>query len=283
MSFAVFSVVLLAALLHASWNFLVKNKSTQDHWIAMSAVVLGHTPFALAALCVAPLPQSGAWLYILAGALLHVGYQLFLMVAYRWGDLSQVYPLARGVAPLLVAGVSVLCLGVQLSLGETAAVALIGLGIMSLTLARPSGDGRNRKPVLLAMLTGLCIAGYSLVDGMGARLAGTSLGFYAWLSLINAVVFLVIVQIAKPGLAEKVGRHHWRFALAGGGCSFGAYALVTWAFTQAPLALVTALRETSIIFALFLGVFFLRERLDLTKVAATLSTLLGLILLRWQR
>ena len=283
MSLTVFSIVLLAALLHASWNFLVKSRSAQDHWVAMAAVVLGHTPYALIALSVAPWPKSAAWLYILAGVLLHVGYQLFLMGAYRWGDLSQVYPLARGVAPLLVAGVSVFCLGVHLTPIEVAAVMLIGLGIMSLTLSRPAAGGKNRKPVVLAVLTGLCIAGYSLVDGMGARLAETSLGFYAWLSLINAIAFLAIIRVAKPGLAAQVGRHHWRFALASGGCSFGAYALVTWAFTQAPIALVTALRETSIIFALFLGVFFLKERLDLTKIAATLSTLLGLIILRWQR
>ena len=283
MSLPVFAVVLLAALLHASWNFLVKSRSARDHWVAMTAVVLGHTPYALIALGFAPWPKSEAWLYILAGALLHAGYQLFLMVAYRWGDLSQVYPLARGVAPLLVAGISVSCLGAQLSLVETAAIMFIGLGIMSLALSQPSGGKKHRKPVVLALLTGLCIAGYSLVDGMGARLAETSLGFYGWLSLLNALVFLAVILVAKPGLAENVGRQHWRFALVSGGCSFGAYALVTWAFTQAPIALVTALRETSILFALFLGVYVLKERLDLTKVAATLSTLIGLILLRWQR
>ena len=283
MSFAVFSIVLLAALLHASWNFLVKSRSAQDHWLAMTAIVLGHAPFALIALGLAPWPRSESWLYILAGAMLHAGYQLFLMVAYRLGDLSQVYPLARGLAPILVAGISAVCLGVSLSFIETAAVALIGLGIMSLALTRHAGGGWQVKPALLAALTGVCISGYSLIDGLGARLAGTPLGFYAWLSLINAFVFLLVIQTVKPGLALKIGRHHWRFALAGGGCSFGAYALVIWAFTKAPIALVTALRETSIIFALFLGVFVLKERLDLAKVAATLTTLLGLIILRWQR
>ena len=281
MSPSVMIVVLLAALLHASWNFLVKR--TEDKFLSMSSVVLGHMPFAVAALLYAPLPKIEALPYILGGAALHVGYQLFLLSAYRFGDLGQVYPLARGAAPLIVAGVSILLLGSSLGRLELVAVAVIGIGIMSLAAVHP-GDGlRDRRAATLALATGGFIAAYSLVDGLGAREAGTALGFYGWLSAINGVIFGVIIRVVRPGLVGRVVRHHWRLTLAGGGASFFAYAMVTWAFTVAPIPLVTALRETSIVFALMLSVLVLKERLNVMKALATAATLFGVILLRINR
>jgi drug/metabolite transporter (DMT)-like permease len=281
MSVVVMMVVLLAALLHASWNFLVK--STDDKHLSMSAVVLGHTPFALAALSLSPLPDSNALPYILGGAVLHSGYQLFLLASYRIGDLSQVYPLARGSSPLIVAAISVTLLGVHLSWIELTAVATIGTGIMSLTLVRRSDGLRNGRAASLAIITGGFIASYSLVDGLGAREAGTALGFYGCLSMVNAVIFAVIMRVFQPGTVTRAVCRNWRIALCGGGASFFAYAMVIWSFTMAPIPLVTALRETSIIFALLLGVFVLKERLDLMKVFATACTLLGVGLLRINR
>ena len=281
MSLSVMGVVLIAALFHASWNFLVKN--TADKHFSMCAVVLGHTPFAIAALIFAPLPSLASLPYIFAGAALHAGYQLFLLASYRIGDLSHVYPLARGVAPLIVTGFSVFVLRQKLSGLELAAVAVIGCGIMSLALVRHSDGLRNGRAALFALVTGCFIASYSLVDGLGAREAGTALGFYGWLSLLNAILFAAIMRATRPGLVKQVFFHGWPLALGGGGASFLAYALVTWAFTVAPLPLVTALRETSIIFALLLGVVVLKERLDPMKVLATLCTLLGIGLLRLSR
>ena len=274
-------IVLLAALLHASWNFMVKR--TVDKHLSMTAVVLGHAPFALLALACSPLPDPAALPYILAGSLLHVGYQLFLLASYRAGDLTQVYPLARGAAPLIVAGVSMTLLGVRLSWLELSAVGTIAIGIMSLTLVRTSDGLHNGKAALLALSTGGFIASYSLVDGLGARIAGTAPGFYGCLSLINALIFMAVMRVIRPGVVTKVVRRQWRLALIGGGASFAAYAMVTWAFTLAPIALVSALRETSIIFALLLGVLVLKERLDLLKVLATALTLLGVGLLRLKR
>jgi drug/metabolite transporter (DMT)-like permease len=281
MPFPVMIVVLVAALLHASWNFLVKRNDGKH--LSMSAVVLGHTPFALIALLFAPRPSFESMPYILGGAGLHVGYQLFLLASYRIGDLSQVYPLARGSAPLIVAGVSVTLLGLHLSGLELAAVTVLGSGIMSLTLARRSDGFRNGRAAALAIVTGAFIASYSLVDGMGAREAGTALGFYGWLSTLNGIVFAAIMSIVQPGIVKRVVCRDWRLALGGGGASFLAYAIVTWAFTVAPIPLVTALRETSIVFALLLGVVVLKERLDLAKVLATLCTVLGIGLLRVAR
>ncbi|RME95953.1 MAG: hypothetical protein D6773_17820, partial [Alphaproteobacteria bacterium] len=178
---------------------------------------------------------------------------------------------------------SMLILGVTLSGLETLAVFLIGAGIMSLVLVRSSDGMLNARAAAMALATGCFIAGYSLVDGLGARVAGTAVGFYGWLSILNAVLFAAILQITRPGLLARLIPDAARPALVGGTASFLAYALVIWAFTQAPIALVTALRETSIIFALLIGVFFLREKLNLVKVAATIVTLSGAILLRYAR
>ena len=281
MPLQVMIIVLFAALLQASWNFLVK--STDDKDLSMSAVVLGHTPFAVVALLSAPLPSLESLPYILAGAVLHVGYQLFLLASYRIGDLSHVYPLARGAAPLIVAVISVTLLGLHLSWLELTAVITIGTGIMSLALVRRSDGLRNGRAASLAIITGVFIASYSLVDGLGAREAGTALGFYGWLSTMNAVIFAAIMRVVRPGILKRVVCQDWRLALGGGGASFFAYAMVTWAFTVAPIPLVTALRETSIVFALLLGVFVLKERLDPMKVLATMCTLLGVGLLRVNR
>ena len=271
-------VVLIAALLHASWNFLVKK--TVDKHMSMSAVVFGHAPFAVLALLVSPSPTIDSLPYMVIGALLHTGYQLFLLNSYRFGDLSQVYPLARGVAPLIVTLVSLVFLGVPLTRMECGSILIIGAGIMSLVLLRHNDGMLNRRAAYLSIATGGFIAAYSLIDGLGARKAGTAVGFYGGLSFINAIIFAAFMRFTRPGSAKKVVTGYWRLALFGGGASFTAYALVIWAFTQAPIAMVTALRETSIIFALLLGVFVLKERFDIMKLLATVLTIIGVVMLR---
>ena len=270
--------VIGAALLHASWNALVKGGA--DKRVSMGAVVLGHVPLALIALPFVPLPATESLPYLAAGIALHVGYQLFLMNSYRTGDLTQVYPIARGSAPLLVALFSVTVLGVHLDRLELLAILVIGTGILSLALVRRADGLRNGRAGLMAMMTGVFIASYSLVDGLGARLAGTSLGFYGWLTIGNALIMAGFLAATAPGTLRAIATRGRGVFLIGGGASFVAYALVTWAFTQAPIALVTALRETSIVFALLIGVVFLKERLDLVKVFSTATTLLGVVLLR---
>jgi drug/metabolite transporter (DMT)-like permease len=280
-STAVFIAVLGAALLHAAWNALVKGGA--DKRVSMGAVVLGHVPFALAALPFVSRPDGASLPYLVAGMALHVGYQLFLLRSYETGDLTQVYPIARGSAPLIVALVSVGVLGVRLAPMELLAIAVIGAGILSLALARRADGLRNRGAAMLAVVTGCFIAAYSLVDGLGARLAGTSLGFYSWLAIGNGLVMALFLLATTPAILPKIARRGGSLVLFGGGASFSAYALVTWAFTQAPIALVAALRETSIVFALLIGVFVLKERLDLAKVVSTLTTLFGAALLRYSK
>ena len=281
MSLSIMVLVLFAAFLHASWNFFVK-KST-DKYVGMSSIVLGHAPFALVAIVFSPTPNTNSFPFLILGVCLHLGYQLFLLNSYKTGDFTQVYPLARGIAPLIVACISITVLGRHLSESELSAIFIIGIGIMSLTLVRRSDGLRNTKAAVLALMTGGFIASYSLIDGIGAREAGTAVGFYGWLSLINAFFYAVIIRALRPGTLSAVVKLNWRLLIAGGGASFLAYALVTYSFTKAPIAIVTALRETSIIFALLLGVFVLKERVDLNKVIATMLTILGVVILRINR
>ncbi|MBU1209773.1 MAG: DMT family transporter [Alphaproteobacteria bacterium] len=274
----VFFAVLLAAALHASWNVLVKGG--HDKFVSMSAIVIGHVPFAVLALFFFPALDIACWPYLIAGAVAHFGYQSFLLMSYRLGDLTQVYPIARGVAPLIVTGISVAFLGVELLSVQYAAILLIAAGIISVTLVRRADGLRNAPAAISALITGCFIAGYSLNDGWGARVAGSPVTFYAWLSIINAMVWAAAMAIVRPGVVRRMAANARMLTLVGGSASFIAYAIVVWAFTQAPIPLVTALRETSMVFALLLGVFVLKERLDLGKVVSTVVTLTGAALLR---
>ncbi len=279
MSPDVILIVLLAALLHASWNFLVK-RSADTHQ-GMSSVVIGHAPFGILALFFVPPISSASLPYVAAGALLHTGYQVFLLYAYRLGDLSQVYPLARGGAPFIVAAISAIFLGVSYNGFELTALVAIGVGIVSLTFAgQPLQTNGRYVPVLLALATGGFIAGYTLVDGLGARTAGTAVGYYSWVTIINAVIFSIVIAKIRPGLFPTLFTRHLPVTVIGGGVSYLAYALVVFSFTRAPIALVASLRETSIIFASLLGVFILKEQLGPLKIGAIAVTLAGVVSLR---
>ncbi|SFR46372.1 DMT family transporter [Litoreibacter janthinus] len=277
----VFFAVLAAALLHAVWNALVKGG--KDKRLNMAGVVIGHLPIAVPMLAFVPAPDPAAYPYLIAGMALHFGYQWFLLGSYKIGDLTQVYPIARGVAPLLVAAVSVLGLGVDLSGMEILAVVTIAAGILSISLVRGADGLRNGKATVMALTTGCFIASYSLVDGMGARVAGTALGYYAWLGIANSLIFIVFMAATTPQVLRDLPTKGLKVFFVGGAASFIAYSLVMWAFTKSPIALVTALRETSIIFALLIGVLLMNERLSLGKVLSTMITLIGVILLRASR
>lgn len=280
MSGGIFTIVVLAAVLHAVWNALVK--SGADKSTAMAAVVIGQGLIGGATLPFVPAADPACWPYAVAAVILHLGYQWFLVAAYRIGDLTQVYPIARGSAPLIVALVSVLVLGVDLTRMQMLSVALIAGGIASVSLTR-RGDGVFQgQAALLALVTGCFIASYSLVDGMGARIAGVSLGYYGWVGLFNMIIFCTISAVARPGLLRRALRQY-RTIVIGGGASYVAYALVIFAFIHAPVALVAALRETSILFALLIGVLLLKEPLNLKKVFAVCVTLSGAALMRFSR
>ena len=281
MSTTIFLVVIAAAILHAVWNASIKDSG--DKFVNMVAIIIGQAPLAAVSLFFVSMPTLESLPFLFVGIGLHIGYQFFLPLSYKHGDLTLVYPIARGVAPLLVAAISVTFLGVELNTAETIGVLTIGLGIMSLALVRKSNGQRNGKAVGLALITGCFIASYSLVDGTGARLAGSAVGFYGWLALGSTFGFTTIMSVWKPGIVGQAWQTRKIKGLLGGSASSIAFALVIWAFTQAPIALVTALRETSIIFALLIGVFVLKEKLDLLKVLSTMMTVGGAIILKFSR
>lgn len=281
MTLTVFLVVIGAAILHATWNAAVKGSG--DKVVGMAAVMIGQMLPAALLLIYFPGPSFESLPWFIAGVALHLGYQYFLIAAYRVGDFTQVYPIARGSAPLIVTVISVLFLGVKFAPTELIAIGLIVLGIISLSIVRQEDGLRNPKAALMALCTGCCIAGYSLADGLGARASESAIGFIAMLMIVNSILFLAFLAVFSPGKISRVfqGRAVW--LLSGGWASALAYMLAVWAFTQAPIAIVTALRETSIVFALLIGVFFFREQLNLAKVLSTMMTLGGALLLRFGR
>ena len=279
MSPQIIAIVLFAALLHAGWNFLVKR--SEDAYQGMCGVVLGRLPYGLAVLIVYPSVPESSYFYVVTGALLHVGYQLFLQHSYRFGDLSQVYPMARGSAPLIVALISVAFLNIKYDGFQIGALALIAAGLISLAWRGFSpGTEKRYRGAFLAVTAGIFIASYTLIDGLGARIAGTALGYYGSVTVLNALIYAVTISRLRPGLVSRVVTQHWLQSLASGGASFSAYALVVWAFTREPIALVAALRETSILFSVLLGVGLLKERLTAVKALAIVSTVAGVVLLR---
>lgn len=267
--------VLGAAALHAAWNVIAK--AGVDKTLSVTAVVLGHVPFALLVLPFVPLPAVDSLPYLVLGAVLHTAYQLALARAYRLAPMSIVYPVSRGAAPLIVVAVTVWLPGQALQPGQLLAVGLICAAVLGIAPLRGKPD---RKAVLTALAVAVFIAGYSLVDGTGARTAGTALGFYAWESILNAVLLTVIVCRQRGRAPHQLLRGQWGRVVLGGGASFVAYAIVIWAFTQAPIALVTALRETSILFALGFATLVLGEPLGKRKLISVGAAVAGVLLLR---
>lgn len=275
----VVGLVLLAALLHAGWNSLLKGGSDRLVGITMLNVWC-----AVAGLMVLPFTggvPTAAWPYLAASLVLHLGYQLFLVRAYRYGDLSQVYPIARGTAPPLVAMVGVATGADHLDGTAMAAIALIGGGIGALayrTGKRMAGGGTG---IPMALATSLFIAGYTLVDGLGARISGDALAYTVWLFILNTPPILAVAWARRGGTELWAQmRRHWVRDLIGGIAALTGYAIAIWAMTQAPIALVAALRETSVIFALLIARIWLKEPVGRLRLMAVLLVLSGIALLR---
>jgi drug/metabolite transporter (DMT)-like permease len=273
-----FAIVLIAGLLHATWNSVVKAQTKQLPALALlaSSATLG----SVFAIPFFPVPSPAAWPYIATSAILVTGFYLFLAQAYRHGDLSHVYPIARGVAPLLVAVFSVTVVGETLTGQGFFAIMVIGLGIMSLALSKGINEIRERRAVFFALGTGCFIAAFTIVDGLGARLAGTPHGYILWLFFFAGIPVTLIALCVERDETLRVFRQDWKLGLAGGLAMLANYWLVVWAFTLAPIAFVAALRETGIVFAVLIGTFILKEKLNLTRVVATIATLIGVVMIK---
>jgi drug/metabolite transporter (DMT)-like permease len=275
-------LVLLAAVMHASWNVMVKFGG--DALLNMGLIVTLGGVLALIATPFVAFPASASWIYLLGSGTAHLGYYLFLVLAYRYGDLSQVYPIARGSAPLLVA-VSAWLLPPHETLTPLAmaGVLSISIGILSLAVDRPIDREHRWKPVLFGLATGLTIMSYTLCDGQGIRHAGDierqQLGYIVWLFVFDAPLLAAFCLWHRGAAARTFVRQNWKLGLCGAALSLAAYGIAIIAMRSGQFANVSALRETSVIFAALMSAYLLKERFRKRRYVSVSLVALGAVLL----
>lgn len=265
--------VLAAALLHATWNALVK--ASEDKGLDTVAVVAGSGLIALLVAPFLPAPAPASWPWLAGSALVHILYFLFLAGAYRWGELSYSYPIMRGGGPMIVAVAGIFFFREVPSLKEGLAIALICAGILA--FARGAHD---RRATLFAVGNAFVIAAYTIIDAQGARASGAPVSYTLWFFVLNGIVITGLALAQQGTKVPAYFRRFWLRSLAGGACALSAYAIALWAMTRAPVALVAALRETSVIFAALIAFLIFKERMTGQRVVATCTVLAGLVALR---
>jgi drug/metabolite transporter (DMT)-like permease len=279
MSLSVFLAVLAAAALHAGWNALIKIKL--DPFVAMTLICAMCGLIALATLPFTGLPNSAAWPWIAASVTIHLGYYTFLSTAYRHADMGQVYPIARGSAPLMTALMSFAFIHDPMSPGNMIGIALLATGVLLISLrghrhlVAPSG-----LAIGCALLTAVTITAYTLVDGIGARASGNANAYAAALFSVDALPISIICLVWKGPAELKPALRFLPPAFAGGAMSLAAYWIAIWAMTVAPIALVAALRETSVLFGGLIAIVFLKEPPTRVRAASGALILLGLLCMR---
>lgn len=284
-SLPVLAAVLLGALLHASWNALIK--SAPDKALNTALIHGLGTILALPLLLITGLPQAAAWPYVITSTLIHIGYYMALAGAYKHGDLGLTYPLMRGSAPLLVALGSHALLGEQLSALAWVGVLTISLGVLTLGLAQAGSAGgdesRRRKAMRYALINAVFIAAYTVVDGLGVRANGEAASYVAALFLLDGLPYLCLVLWQRRDRLDQVRAYmaaRWKPAAGGTAASLGSYGIALWAMMHAPVATVAALRETSVLFAALIGSLLLGERFGWQRATGTGVILAGIMALR---
>ena len=271
-------LVLFAALVHATWNAVVK--ASDQRLLTFSAIHAMGTVLGICAAFVVPLPDPAAWPYLIASAVIHNFYYLFLLLSYRLGDLSEVYPIARGSSPLLV------LLGAAWVAGEVptsaglGGVALVSLGVISLTFARGRPTRAGLKPIAAALATGVLIASYTVVDGLGMRAGSSPWAYIAWLNLLEGIPFIIYVLARRRPEVPEFLKTNWCSILAGGTLTVLAYGIALYALAQGGMGHVSALRETSVLFAAVIGTVVLKEGFGPVRVGAALLIAGGIFVLQ---
>ena len=271
-------LVFFAALLHASWNAIVK--SSPNKFLDVVLVTSGAALLSAVVLPFLYLPQSETWPYLAASIIIHVAYFLLIGASYRSGDMSHAYPLMRGAAPLLVALASGPLIGERLSIGEWSGVLLICGGILTLLRAGGPPNSLASRSTRLSLANAVVIAAYTLVDGTGVRLSGSPVGYTMWMFLLTAPSIMMWPVLRQRADITRHFYSRWHFGLIGGACTLGAYILVLWAMTQASIAMVAALRETAIIFGTAISVFVLGERFGWRRPISAAIILLGIVTIK---
>lgn len=280
LTWPIVAAVLFGALLHAAWNALIKAGSDKELDTALMhslGCVVG-----LPILLVTGPPPPAAWPWLASSLALHVGYYTALVGAYRHGDLGLTYPIMRGLAPLLVAFASGALIGETLAGATWLGVIGISAGVVMVGLSRGAA-GSNGHAIRWALLNAAIIAAYTVVDGRGVRAAGNALQYVAALFLVNGLPYFTLVMwrrgAGRPAAWAYMAQR-WRLALLGTLASAGSYGIALWAMTQAPVAAVAALRETSVLFAALIGARWLKERFGLRRAAGTALIVGGVAALR---
>ncbi|RUS59311.1 hypothetical protein EGN72_15345 [Pseudorhodobacter sp. E13] len=268
-------IVLFSAFLHAGWNAMLK--AVDDRAGVLGAVSLAHALAGVVLIALSPLPDRASWPSIFVSTVVHYGYYLLLFRAYRHGDLSQVYPISRGLAPAFVALSAYLLIGEGLGPLGWVGLALVSGGIGLLALQRGAAQAQG-STIAFAVLLGLCIGTYSVADGLGIRQAGTATGYMGWLFLCEAPVPLAIA------LHRRRNRGHFAprtliLGLMGGAAAVTAYGLVLYVKTLAPLGAVSAVRESSVIIAALIGVLWFGERPWRGRMLAAVIVAAGVVAL----
>jgi drug/metabolite transporter (DMT)-like permease len=278
----VLAAVLGAAALHALWNSLVKSAS--DKFLSSAVVAIWCGAVALVAALILPRPAGAAFPFIIASAIVHIVYFILVGQLYRSTDLSVAYPIMRGFAPLIAAIIALAALGEAPRPIASLGVAALVAGVLMMGASGVAHGRINRPTIIVALANSAVIAIYSVIDGQGARLSGAGAAFAfaynSWADALTALAYLPIILFLRGRAAAAAFAQGWRLGLVGGVAAFVGYAIVIWAMTQAPIAAVAALRETSVVFAAIIGVVALGEPFHAQRAIAALVILAGVILLR---
>ena len=269
------AAALAAAVMHAAWNAGLKAGNDRLLDATLLFAVAGAIGLVVA-LFAGPV-DAAAWLWIAVTAALHLPYVYFLARAYEMGELSHVYTIARGLPPLMVAGLAALTVGEVPTPAALAGIALISIGILTVGMS----PGAHRHGTLLAGAVAVSIALYTISDGIGVRASGNALAYNGWVFFVVALTTVIMALILRGNAITAYAKRNWRRAVIGGALSFVSYGLVLWAMTFAPIASVSAFRETSVVFAALIGIVFFAENAASRRIAGALIVALGAVVLKF--
>ena len=275
MDTTVFITVLLSAVLHAIWNGMASKYKNKN--VSIPAIVYGHVPACIIAVIILPLPSVESFPYIIISALIHQGYQNFLLTAYQTGKFTTVYSVARVFGPLVATVISIIFLGVYLKTFTLLSILLISTGVILIGSFSKSVL-KNNKILYTSLATGVFIGIYSVVDGYGARISMSAISYMSWVFIFSALFFPIVLHFRKQkNILKKTLTEGKVVFWVGGLFSYLAYVITVWAFTKAPVPMVSALRESSILIAIFIGYFYLKEKINTYKIISIILIFLGVI------
>ena len=271
----VFTAVIIASMFHATWNGMVKKHSNKV--TALSAIILGHVPISIIAVIFLPMPSFDSLPYIIVSAFIHQGYNWFLLKSYSVGDLTKVYPIARGFGPIIATIISIFFLGLIISKASILSISLVCAGIIIISLFGYKTIN-NLNIIKYSLITGFFIGLYTVIDGYGARVSLSAISYMSWGFILSAMLFPILLKINKyDNIFRNIINDGKAIFWIGGSISYLVYGVVIWGFTKAPIPMVSALRESSIVFVIFIGIFFLDEKINLAKIISIILIFFGVI------